>query len=376
MGNSSRINYKDYNNLLEFAQSLHAIFQQAGGQYDFRRRVVALLSQYWHFNHINFFLVDDSQRLKDVVSINVDHGLLSEYEKYYYKKDIFYTRMPEYINKKDVLSITDIMSYKEFEKTEYYNDFLKKGKLYHQVSLYLKSKDRLIGAIGILRPKENGDFSHREIIMLNNINRFVSQSLDAFLNYSITKQKKELLEECTNEMPAGLITLDSSLNVMFANEPAREMCSEIIGSSPTVSVRNLVDMIDSQHYIKSLTPGSCIYFIAQQYKIKVMTIEVHGTYNAVETSYMIYIAKEDRKNLNSYLKARNEFHLTNRELEVVDLILKGLSNKEIADKLFISNYTVKNHIENIFKKMDVTNRTSIISKLSNTEDSRSVKHFL
>ena len=48
--------------------------------------------------------------------------------------------------------------------------------------------------------------------------------------------------------------------------------------------------------------------------------------------------------------------LTKREYEVLSLIAEGLSNKDIADKLFISEKTVKNHVSSIFKKLDVNDR--------------------
>ncbi len=49
--------------------------------------------------------------------------------------------------------------------------------------------------------------------------------------------------------------------------------------------------------------------------------------------------------------------LTNRELEVLIQVVNGLFNKEIATTLNISERTVKNHISNIFKKIDVSDRT-------------------
>lgn len=62
--------------------------------------------------------------------------------------------------------------------------------------------------------------------------------------------------------------------------------------------------------------------------------------------------------------------LTKRELEVLKLLSVGLCNKEIGEKLNISERTVKNHISNIFKKIEVTDRTqaavfSIKNKLIN-----------
>lgn len=49
--------------------------------------------------------------------------------------------------------------------------------------------------------------------------------------------------------------------------------------------------------------------------------------------------------------------LTRREMDVLKLLAVGMYNKEIAEKLNISERTVKNHVSNIFKKIGVTDRT-------------------
>ena len=49
--------------------------------------------------------------------------------------------------------------------------------------------------------------------------------------------------------------------------------------------------------------------------------------------------------------------LTKRELEVLKLLAVGMYNKEVAEELDISERTVKNHVSNIFKKLDVADRT-------------------
>ena len=48
--------------------------------------------------------------------------------------------------------------------------------------------------------------------------------------------------------------------------------------------------------------------------------------------------------------------LTNREYEVLMLIAEGLNNKDIAERLYISEKTVKNHVSNIFKKLELNDR--------------------
>jgi two-component system, NarL family, response regulator LiaR len=70
---------------------------------------------------------------------------------------------------------------------------------------------------------------------------------------------------------------------------------------------------------------------------------------------------------NSYQKEINQqeiakLGLSKRELDVLNLMATGLSNEEIAGKLFIGLSTVKTHSSNIFLKLDVKRRTQAIEK--------------
>jgi DNA-binding NarL/FixJ family response regulator len=81
------------------------------------------------------------------------------------------------------------------------------------------------------------------------------------------------------------------------------------------------------------------------------------------THIMVLLEKIIQKHEINLEKVQKEFKISKRELEVVQLICEGLANKQISEKLFISEYTVKDHIKNILRKMGVTSRSQIISSL-------------
>lgn len=59
-------------------------------------------------------------------------------------------------------------------------------------------------------------------------------------------------------------------------------------------------------------------------------------------------------------KKREDLHITRRELEILELIAQGLSNREIAEKLFVSENTVKTHSSRVFDKLGARRRTQAV----------------
>ena len=67
-----------------------------------------------------------------------------------------------------------------------------------------------------------------------------------------------------------------------------------------------------------------------------------------------------RRTKSEYTENSNTKNLTKREKEVLKLAANGENNKKIGQKLFISEVTIKSHMNNIFKKLNVKNRTQAV----------------
>lgn len=125
----------------------------------------------------------------------------------------------------------------------------------------------------------------------------------------------------------------------------RKNCKEIQGylTCPPIPVKEFEQFIlkrpDQQNY--SIEKGSAI--------------NDQKTLNHLEKKYVNPIQKQEILNI-ALSRTKDLYSISSRELEVFKLILDGLSNKDISEKLFISEHTVKNHITRIFQKLNVSDR--------------------
>jgi len=80
----------------------------------------------------------------------------------------------------------------------------------------------------------------------------------------------------------------------------------------------------------------------------------------VETVVVEKEVKIFQDNFSINTEAIETLKISSRELEVLQLMAKGLSNQEIADALFVSLHTIKTHNANLFEKLDVKRRTQAV----------------
>lgn len=74
------------------------------------------------------------------------------------------------------------------------------------------------------------------------------------------------------------------------------------------------------------------------------------------------LSEQDETKLENFF---NQYGISKREKEIISLILKGKNNKEIHRELFISVHTVRNHISNIYNKLNVKNRLQLTNMVRN-----------
>jgi DNA-binding NarL/FixJ family response regulator len=91
---------------------------------------------------------------------------------------------------------------------------------------------------------------------------------------------------------------------------------------------------------------------------------------------LLQAPQKDRKISEIFNMTKMSKILSKREKEILDLLASGHSNKDIANALFISEKTVKTHLHNIFRKLDINKRTEAVSLMMDACSTEGVAEIL
>lgn len=146
------------------------------------------------------------------------------------------------------------------------------------------------------------------------------------------------------------------LDINMPNKNGLDTLKEIKESKLEIKVIILTVHNEADYLMRAVEIGANGYVLKDSGSAEL----VHAIQTVMEGDS--YIQPDMIPMLNSKMMVRNKDkekinELTKREMEVLVLVSKGMFNKEIADKLHISERTVKNHISSIFRKIDVADRT-------------------
>ncbi len=127
------------------------------------------------------------------------------------------------------------------------------------------------------------------------------------------------------------------------------------------ALTGLLKFIEYRYWVKDLTVEIYIGAIAMFFTALGIWVGLKLTKGKPILTAKVDDKKSEKKEQNIELLLE-QYNISKREHEVLILIAKGLSNKEIANTLFLSTNTIKTHSSNLFAKLDVKRRTQAVQK--------------
>ena len=182
----------------------------------------------------------------------------------------------------------------------------------------------------------------------------------------------EIIGEAANgeEAIARTVELRPDVLLLDINMPKAsgiEVASRLKESCPEVRILALT-IHDDQNYMMNMIQSGAAGYLLKDVEPSMMVQAVRRVYageSYVEPSltkklFQGITNREEKKVAPAAPGITEGERLSTREIEVLRLIGKGMSNAEIARTLYLSEKTVKNHLTNIFRKIDVTDRTQAV----------------
>jgi len=377
MSNSTD-NLPNANEILEFIQKL------APQDEIYPRQLMNLFSQYFGYGKLMFFpcmkepIYRENQirwaALSNAVIMNIDSSAMRRYSEHYFRLDIFAPSniTPEQRQMKFV-RIKDIMPYERFEQTEYFKFLISIGCRY-QSDLILKSPDgRILAYLAFFCTEEEGDFTDEQAELFSMLSDYISPLYYNSVCTSTHVSVYKMLDLMMGELAVGAALLDNRSMLLWANQKALEYGREFVHSEKDLILKNVFFIGEEQVPLQQLINEAGLRFLNERtlklnsklsgtFSFYSQSFPVQNVTGTTENRILIFIVKDDdEKNL---VMSQVMMLLTTREREVLDLICLGISNKEIADQLNISLYTLRTHIANIYKKLGVDNKAALLVRMN------------
>ena len=189
---------------------------------------------------------------------------------------------------------------------------------------------------------------------------------------------------------ASLINMDPNFEVVRVYDNTKSLIDEITEVKPDVAILDIninpFSGIEATKMIKKLAPGTKIIGVSMHnqpsFAKKMMRNGAMGyvtknstkqeMYDAIKSvmNGQKYICAEIQKNITNQMLVDEDDNklstLTEREIEIIKLIKNGMTNKEIAEQLFLSPRTVETHRARILKKLDLKNSLSLIKYINDS----------
>ncbi len=190
-------------------------------------------------------------------------------------------------------------------------------------------------------------------LFLEGLNMLVSRIEEVQL-VRLARNGKEVLDIC-NEQPIDLILMDLEMPQLGGIE-ATEIIKRAFPDIKIIAVTMLNDYNTIKKVLRNGMDGYVVKNLGMAELQKAIDTVMNGQiYLSPEISNILALGVAGRKPNHAYLP-----DLTKREKEIVKLIIEGLTNELIAEKLFLSPLTVSTHRKNVLSKLNLKNTAMLV----------------
>lgn len=172
-------------------------------------------------------------------------------------------------------------------------------------------------------------------------------------------QGEQLLDELRKDANVDVVLMDIQMPVLDGVAATRHVTQKY----PQVKVIMLTTFDDDEKILQAIMAGASGYLLKEESAASIQS-SIHEVLEGgapMSPAIALKVLRLLRNPIHT-TQPRQDFGLTAREIELLEQLKNGLTYDQVAANLFISNGTVRKHIENIYRKLQVNNKVEAVQK--------------
>ncbi|ATW27699.1 helix-turn-helix transcriptional regulator [Candidatus Formimonas warabiya] len=277
----------------------------------------------------------------------------------------------------DVLPILDSQNYVLFRTSDMFNDRMRQNTVYYrefldpehlhdsiEANFKVQSESGLRGIFSIHRPRDKRPFSASELEI---IKLFQPHFTNVLRNYGSEASLFSFLHLIEQQNCVGICLFDKELKLVGYNPTFEAFLNEheeadFLNNIFITTARTLCKQMEEEQPRHGRRPTPVEY----KFTDRPVFMEVNKAYldpGKTKEYYCCMFYDLSRILGKTLEQVKHQYDLTPREFEIVNRLLRGYSNDQIAKELFISIPTVKKHLASLYCKMDINGQKQIMEKI-------------
>lgn len=232
------------------------------------------------------------------------------------------------------------------------------GGYYHSLEAPLIVSGVLYGTINFARPLRDPSFSDTDLVSARIAAEQLGLALERAARYEATGQRTTLLEHVLDRVPQAVIVTNLDAHVVFRNRLARAMTSAVSEADGTWAIVEQ-SVAAAMEEFRRLGKRVCTRteWDARRQRTLVIKSSRLPDRDDAAMSLVFESGEQGAAPLPTWDV------LSKREQEIAALVSQGLTTRQIAERAFVSENTVKQHLKRVFAKTDVRNRAELMQRI-------------
>lgn len=352
----------DYKKILLFSAGL---MQLDEADFSFWAEVFNLMNDLWGYNIISFYPYSDSSfsfpqskysyQAENLVPTINDFTFWQE--KYSSLDPFNPANYSPHLKKQKVISLGDIAA--EFENPKLKNYAEYRRLISDQMNVPIFYGDKLCGCLVVCRTPDEPMLNPKDRTILGICKDYLEDRLSIFTESLRHRLRLQFLQETMDSLDEGIVFLDSKFSVTYINQAAKKM---ILSTMHLQDIEYATHMLVTHHILPKANGASTKIGCLSNYRYQFTTAILPVSTGTPDVMYALHLMPNEEKRISTE-EFIARYHLTNREADILAMLLSGKSYQQIANALYISLSTVKSHVANLYQKVGVSRRTELSTKL-------------